>query len=458
MELLQTILITAVTLGILVAVHEYGHFWVARRCGVKVLEFSIGFSLGVFPPLWSRVGRDGTRYVVHAVPLGGYVKMLDEREGPVEPAERHRSFNSKSVRSRMAIVAAGPAANFVLALLAFYLLFLVGVRGVAPVIGAVQPGSVAEAAGLEPGQEIVAVDGEPTATRQAVAMRLLARIGESGEIRISARYPESDIVYESSARVQDWLQDEDEPDLLAGLGLEFLMPEVDPLIGEVVAASAAERAGLLAGDRIRAVDGRSISSWKEWVDAVRASPERRLTLAVERAGTDISVELVPARVTGPQGAAFGQAGVAAAVPEWPAELLRTERYGPLDAWLPALAQTWSLSVFTVDSVRKMIEGLISPKNLSGPITIAKVATASARSGPEAYVSFLALLSISLGVLNLFPIPVLDGGHLMFCLAELVRGRPVPERVQMVGYQIGFVILVGVMILALFNDLSRLAAN
>jgi regulator of sigma E protease len=458
MDLLETILITAVTLGVLVAVHEFGHFWVARRCGVRVLEFSLGFSLGVFPPLWSRVARDGTRYVVHAVPLGGYVKMLDEREGPVAEHERHASFNNQSVGKRIAIVSAGPLANFLLAILAFYVLYMVGVRGVAPVIGAVTPGSIAEAAGLEPGQEIVAVDGEPTATRQAVAMRLLARIGETGELRLAARYPGSDMVYESSAELRDWLKGEDEPDLVAGLGIEFEMPRVEALIGEVVEGSAAERAGLRAGDRVRSVDGHAIGSWEDWVATVRSSPERRLALVVERDGREVDLVLVPARVPGPDGVEIGQAGVSAQVPEWPAEYLRMERYGPFGAWRPALAQAWSLSVFTVDSVRKMIEGLISPKNLSGPITIAKVATASARSGFEAYISFLALLSISLGVLNLLPIPVLDGGHLMFCVAELVRGRPVPERVQMLGYQVGFAILVGVMILALFNDLSRLAAN
>ena len=458
MELLETLLIAAVTLGVLVAVHEYGHFRVARRCGVKVLEFSIGFSLGVLPPLWSRVGRDGTRYVIHAVPLGGYVKMLDEREGPVAEEDRHASFNNQSVGKRMAVIAAGPLANFALAIVAFYVLYMVGVRGVAPVIASVEPGSIAEAAGLEPGQEIVAVDGEPTATRQAVAMRLLARIGESGELALSVRYPGSDMVYESRAKLQDWLKGDDEPDLVGGLGIQFMMPAVEPVIGEVVAGSAAENAGLQAADRIKTVDGNAVPGWEDWVRVVRASPERKLVLGVQRGDAEIVLELVPARAPGPDGAVIGLAGVSAEVPEWPAEYLRTERYGPLDAWRPALGQTASLAVFTLDSLRKMVEGLISPRNLSGPITIAKVATASARSGFEAYISFLALLSISLGVLNLLPIPVLDGGHLMFCLAEWVRGRPVPERVQMLGYQVGFAILVGVMILALFNDLSRLAAN
>lgn len=454
MELLQTIAVTLLTLGVLVAVHEFGHFWVARRCGVRVLRFSIGFGA----PLWRRIGRDGTEYVVAAIPLGGYVKMLDEREGGVDPADLPYAFNRQPVGSRIAIVAAGPLANFLLAIVVFYLLFMAGVRGVAPVIGSVEPGSLAEQAGLRAGQEIVSVDGEPTPTRQVVSMQLLKRLGESGELRIGVREPGFDQVYESTAVLDGWLRDDEDPDLFAGLGVEFLMPVVEPRIAEVLGDSAAERAGILAGDRVLSVDGSAVATWEEWVRVVRASPGTRLQLVVERDGAQLPLELVPERVRQPDGLDVGQAGVSAVVPEWPEEYLRTERYGPLDAWGPALARTWSLSVFTVDSIRKMIEGLISPKNLSGPITIAKVAAASARSGLEAFVGFLALLSISLGVLNLLPIPVLDGGHLLFYAIELLKGSPVSERVQMLGYQVGLLILVGVMALALFNDLSRLVTN
>ncbi|MBP8925805.1 MAG: sigma E protease regulator RseP [Pseudomonadales bacterium] len=454
MDLLQTILITVVTLGILVAVHEYGHFWVARRCGVKVLRFSIGFGKAI----WRHQGRDGTEYVVAAVPLGGYVKMLDEREGPVAGNELGLSFNRKPVLSRMAIVAAGPVANFLLAIVAFYLLYMIGVRGVAPVIGEVRPGSIADAAGLEPGQEIVAIDGAPTRTRQAVAMQLLQRLGESGEIRFSARYPGSELVYETTAHVEDWLKGADEPDLLDGIGIEYLQPVVEPRIAEVMAGSPAAQGGMRSGDRVLEVDGTPVSTWQEWVDLVRSNAGVLLQVKVDRGGAPHLLKLTPASVTREDGSEGGQVGVSVQVPEWPAEYLRMERYGPLQAWTPALEQTWSLSVFTIDSIGKMLEGLISPKNLSGPITIAKVASASARSGFEAYISFLALLSISLGVLNLLPIPVLDGGHLMYCFIEVLKGSPVSERVQMLGYQVGLFILVGVMMLAFYNDLSRLAAN
>jgi len=454
MDLIGTILITLVTLGILVSVHEYGHFWVARRCGVKVLRFSIGFG----KPIWRRTGADGTEYVVAAVPLGGYVKMLDEREGPVAEDQLPFSFNRKPVLSRIAIVAAGPLANFALAILAFYLLYMIGVRGVAPVIGEVRPASVAEAARLEAGQEIVAVDGEHTATRQAVLMQLLKRLGETGEIRFAAKYPDSDIVYESSAHVEDWLKGEDEPDLLDGIGIEFLLPRVDPRVAEVAVDSAAARAGMQAGDLVVSVDGRPVDTWDHWVELVRANAGNRLEVIVDRGGERIDLGLTPAPVRLEDGSVIGQVGVTAQVPEWPEEYLRTDRYGPLGAWAPALTQTWSITRFTVDSVKKMLIGLISPKNLSGPITIAKVAAASARSGLEAWIGFLALLSISLGVLNLLPIPVLDGGHLMYYFIELVKGSPVSERVQMLGYQVGLFILIGVMILAFYNDIQRLAVN
>ena len=456
MDLLYTVLITLVTLGILVAVHEFGHFWVARRCGVKVLRFSIGFGKA----LWRRTARDGTEYVIAAVPLGGYVKMLDEREGPVAQEELAFSFNRKPVSARMAIVAAGPAANFVLAIVAFYVLYMIGVPGLAPVIGDIAPGSVAEAAGLERGQEIIAVDGEPTPTRQAVAMQLLKRLGESGEIRFSVRYPQTQagLTYESSARIEDWLMGEDEPDLLGGLGMSYLIPEVPARVAEVIAGSPAERAGMRAGDLIVAVDGEAVASWEAWVGMVRANPGTALAVEVEREQARVMLRVTPASVQQKDGSRTGQVGVSVAEPQWPPGMLRVDRYGPLAAWRPALAQTWSLAVFTVDSVKKMFEGLISPKNLSGPITIAKVATDSARSGLESYISFLALLSISLGVLNLFPIPVLDGGHLVYYLIEMIKGSPVSERAQMLGYQVGLVILVGVMLLAFYNDINRLAAN
>lgn len=451
MDVLNTVLLTLASLAILVAVHEFGHFWVARRCGVQVQRFSIGFG----PALCSWSDRLGTRYSIAAIPLGGYVKMLDEREGPVSPDELDQAFTQKSPLQRIAIVSAGPIANFLLAILAYWLLYMSGESGLVPVIDEVKPGSIAEVAGLESGQEIVSVDGGETPTRQALAFRLLDRIGDTGSITFAVKYPDSDVIYESEATIVRWLSEQEKPEIYEGLGITLYYPEAEPLVNEVVPESPAAEAGLQAGDRLLRADGLALSTWSDWVDYVRARPEQAIDLELERAGGLIATTLIPASVTLEDGAVVGRVGVAAVAPDMPDYLVRQFSRGPVEAMGAALAKTWDLSLFTLKSIKKILQGLISPKNLSGPITIAKVATASAKSGLESYVSFLALLSVSLGVLNLLPIPVLDGGHLMFYLIELLAGRPVPERVQIVGYQLGLFVVLGIMALALYNDFTRL---
>ncbi len=451
MEMLYTIVITLGTIAVLVAVHEFGHFWVARRCGVKVLRFSIGFGT----PLWRRRDRLGTEYSIAAIPLGGYVKMLDEREGEVPADELDRAFNRKSVLQRIAIVSAGPLANFLLAIVAFWLLFLGGESGYAPVIGEVRHGSVAEVAGLEPGQEILAVDGEPTPTWQALSFRLLDRIGDSGGIRFTVKYPGSDVTYDSEGRLDRWLADEEEPDLFAGLGITLYTPPVPPVVDEVVPDGAAERIGMQPGDRILRADGTDMSRWLDWVEYVRARPGQPIALEYERDGRLVHAQIVPESVTDEEGRIIGRVGLGVRPPEMPPELLRRFERGPVAALGAGIERTGELVAFTLNSIQKMVMGLISPKNLSGPITIAKVATASAKSGLESYIGFLALLSVSLGVLNLLPIPVLDGGHLLFYTLELLAGRPVPERIQALGYQVGLLLVLGIMFFALYNDFSRL---
>lgn len=440
-----------VTVAVLVTVHEYGHFWVARRCGVKVLRFSIGFGKSLYS--W----RDslGTEYVIAAIPLGGYVKMLDEREGDVDEAELDKAFNRKPVLQRIAVVAAGPLANFILAILAFWLVYFAGETGYAPVVGAVEKGSIADVAGLEEGQEIVAVDGKETPTWQALNFHLLDRIGESGSIRFSVRYSDSDVTYDSLGELEEWLADAETPDLVGGLGITLFRPPVPARLADVVADSPAARAGLEAGDLVLSADKQAVADWSAFVTYVRARPGQSITLEVERDGGVEWLEVTPARQTAADGQSVGQVGVSVAIPEWPEQWIRTFEYGPITALGVAVKRTGELSLFTLTSIKKMLMGLISPKNLSGPITIAKVATASAKSGLESYVAFLALLSISLGVLNLLPIPVLDGGHLLYYCVELLAGRPVPERIQLLGYQLGLFIILGVMGLALYNDFARL---
>jgi regulator of sigma E protease len=452
MDLLQTILITLGTLAILVAVHEFGHFWVARRCGVKVLRFSIGFGR----PLARWHDSQGTEYTLAAIPLGGYVKMLDEREGEVPADELDRAFNRKPVLQRIAVVAAGPLANFLLAIVAYWGLFLAGESGYAPVIGEVEAGSVADLAGLEAGQEIVAVDGRETPTWQALSFRLLERIGDTGEIRFTARYPDSDIRYESNARLDAWLAGEEEPDLLGGIGIELYTPPIEPRANEIVPGGAAERAGLAVGDLVLSADGRPMALWEDWVGYVRERPGQPIDLRVRREdGSEFETRIVPEPATTDAGETIGRIGMAVAVPPMPDHLRREFERGPIAALGAGIQRTGELVAFTLESVRKMLQGLISPKNLSGPITIAKVASTSAKSGLESYIGFLALLSVSLGVLNLLPIPVLDGGHLLYYTVELVAGRPVPERIQVVGYQVGLFLVISLMALALYNDFARL---
>lgn len=451
MELVNTVLITIFTLALLVTVHEYGHFWVARRCGVKVLRFSIGFGR----TLYSWHDSLGTEYIIALIPLGGYVKMLDEREGEVAEAELDQAFNRKPVLQRIAVVAAGPLANFALAIFAYWMIFISGETGVAPIVGKVEVGSVAEVAGLESGQEIVAVDGKPTPTRQALSFNLLDRIGDSGPIEFSVRYPGSDVVYESRGQLHNWLSEQEQPDLFGGLGITMYRPEIPAVIDEVVVGSAAYKAGLLSGDTILSADGEEMKQWMDWVEYVRARAEQPITIKVEREAALLELQITPAKILSDDGEVYGQVGVSVAIPEWPSHMLREFEYNPASALLAAVKRTGELSMFTLTSIKKMIMGIISPKNLSGPITIAKVASASAKSGIEAFVSFLALLSISLGVLNLLPIPVLDGGHLLYYVIEWLAGRPVPEKVQIVGYQMGLFIILGVMALALYNDFARL---
>ncbi|MBD8591890.1 sigma E protease regulator RseP [Pseudomonas sp. CFBP 8758] len=449
MSALYMIIGTLVALGVLVTFHEFGHFWVARRCGVKVLRFSVGFGT----PLLRWHDRQGTEFVVAAIPLGGYVKMLDEREGDVPADQVEQSFNRKSVRQRIAIVAAGPAANFLLALVFFWLLAMLGTQQLKPVVGSVEPGSIAATAGLMAGEEIVAVDGESTAGWAAVNLQMVRRLGETGALQLTVREPGSSNEATRSLALNQWLQGSDEPDPIRSLGIRPWRPALAPILAELDPNGPAQAAGLRTGDRLLALDGQPLGDWQQVVDLVRERPDSRIVLRVERdnAPLDVPVNLVSKG----EGKAAGYLGAGVKPVEWPPQMLRKVSYGPLDAVVEGARRTWTMSVLTLDSLKKMLFGELSVKNLSGPITIAKVAGASAQSGFGDFLNFLAYLSISLGVLNLLPIPVLDGGHLLFYLIEWVRGRPVSDRVQGWGIQIGISLVVGVMLLALINDLGRL---
>jgi regulator of sigma E protease len=451
MGLLQTVLATLVTLGVLVTIHEWGHFWVARRCGVKVLRFSIGFG----KPLWLRVGRDGTEYSIAAIPLGGYVRMLDEREGEVPAALRSQAFNNKPVLQRIAIVAAGPLVNLLFAALAYWFLFIYGVSALVPMVGDVRPDSPAARAGVEPGYELLAVDGNPVRSWNEVNLSLAARVGESGRIELLLGAPQQGYARSYSVPVERWAVELERESPVTALGLIPWQPEIPAVIGLLAEGGRAAAAGLQVGDRVLEVDGEAVADWIDFVHRVQAAPEQPLQLKLKRGGRIVMLELVPQSRTLADGRVQGYIGAGVAPVEYPESMRRTLSYGPVDALVVAVEKTGQMISLTLDAIGKMIAGVISVKNLSGPITIAKVAGASAASGLESFVSFLAYLSVSLGVLNLLPIPMLDGGHLLYYAIELVRGRPVSEQLQMLGLKIGMALLFGLMAVAIFNDLARL---
>ena len=454
-----SVLALIVTLGILVTVHEFGHFWVARRCGVKVLRFSIGFGKAV--KTW--IGKDGVEYVLAPIPLGGYVKMLGQEDtsstvGDVPLSQRHLSFAYKPLWQRMAIVAAGPVANFLLAIFVLWIINVsYGISGVAPVINGVLEESPAYVAGLRTGDEILAVDGKETIIWRQVTMQLLARLGETGNLVFTIDPVDSNRLRDVSIPVISWMGDETAPNPVSNLGIVQI--EIPAIIAGVVAEGRAESGGLLAGDEIVSVNGRAIRGWTHWVEVIRANPELELDTVVKREGIETAIMLRPATRTLEDGSVIGSIGAYVQETSFselvPPEMLREISYNPISAIQTALQETWDKSVFILMSVKKMVVGLISVKNINGPITIAQIAGQTASYGLDVYLGFLALLSISLGVLNLLPIPILDGGHLMYYMIEAVIRRPVPERIQAWGLQLGLLLISGIMVLAIYNDVSRL---
>ncbi|WGL16589.1 RIP metalloprotease RseP [Microbulbifer bruguierae] len=451
LDILQTAVWALVALGVLVSFHEFGHFIVARWCGVKVLRFSVGFGRR----LVSRYDRHGTEFTVAAIPLGGYVKMLDEREGNVAPEELDRAFNRKSVWARMAIAAAGPVANFLLAIVLFWGVFLGGTSGPVPVVDEVEAGSLAAYAGLEKGQEILAIDDQPTPTWQALNWQLAKRLGESGDIKFSVRYPDSTLEYHMYADIDSWLSGREVADPLKEIGVKLWVPQVSMTLSQVVSGSPAERGGLQVGDEIVASDGRDFTTWDSWTSYIKARPEQAVAVTVVRDGAERSFTLTPDEVVLDNGERIGRIGVLPTAASWPEDKVRRYHYGLLGALSKGLDETWNKTAFTLDSLKKLLFGQLSTRNLSGPITIAKVAGTSADAGWQSFLSLLALLSISLGVLNLLPIPVLDGGHLLYYGIEAIKGSPVSEKVQMIGMQVGMAMVLGIMALALYNDILRL---
>jgi regulator of sigma E protease len=453
MSLLHTVAAFVVALGVLIVVHEYGHYLAARLCNVRVLRFSIGFGRPLV--LW-RVGRERTEWVVAAIPFGGYVKMLDEREGPVAPEEVARAFNRQSVGRRALIVAAGPAFNFLFAIAVYTALFLIGLPEARPVLAEPPPGSAASRAGLRAGDSVRAIDGESIATWQEMRWRLI----QAALARETPRLEVSRADGTVEMRVLDLREvrsEEVEGDALERLGLRLYRPPLAPVLGRIVAGSAAERAGLRAGDRVLAIDDVPVTTWEDLVRAVRAQPIGTLEFRIEREGAVHELRVSPDSVA-EGGVRIGRIGAAPRIEADAERFLVVVRHGPAEALARAVTKTWDIALFSLKMLGRMLLGEVSWRHLSGPVTIADYAGQSAQMGWVPYVTFLALVSIGLGVLNLLPIPLLDGGHLMYYAAEIVKGSPVSERSMELGQRLGLALLLVLMAFAFYNDLNRLISG
>ena len=444
MHLINTLFAFVVALGTLIVAHEFGHYIVARLCGVKVLRFSVGFGR---PLLSRRFGKDQTEWVLAAFPLGGYVKMVDEREGEVAPAELSRAFNRQPVHKRFAIVLAGPVANFILAVFVYWLLFMHGLPGARPVIDAPLTGTPAAVA-FHGGETIVSVAGKPVRTWEEVRLALLKAAVGRHSVEVDVR-DDDGALQVHTLDLSGMEPDKVNSDFLDAVGLQPLKGGPKPVVETVVAGGAAERAGVRAGDRVLAINGAPINGWDSLVKSIRANPGAPLEIAIRRASGERAVLRVTPDTAQENGTAVGKIGVGPFINvQYPA--------GP--ALWQGVKKTWDMSVFTLEMLGRMVIGEVSLKNLSGPITIADYAGQSAQMGWMAYVSFIALISISLGVLNLLPVPVLDGGHLMYYIAEIIRGRPVSDRTLELGQRVGMVVLFSLMAFALYNDIYRLVGG
>ena len=449
-----------VALGILVTAHEYGHFWVARKCGIKVERFSVGFGKAI----WKRTAKDGTEYVIAMIPLGGYVKMLDERVEDVPEHLLDQAFNRKSVWQRIAVVAAGPIANFLFAILVLFIMYFIGVPSLKPVIDGTKPDSPASKIIVNQPTQILAVDGKSVRDWEEVNLALVGEIGaEQLSVRVAPLSRNIDATDEFAANqgrtyrldTSDWKFDPDKESPISALGLNIYRPSVEPIVAQVVEGSAAQLAGVLEGDKILGIGDQPYKNWSEFVTLVQDSPDKPLNLMIERGENFISLQVTPKAVKNADGKLVGIVGIAPKQPKWPENMRIQMEYGIVGSFTNALSRTWELTAVSLKTMAKLFTGDVSVKSLSGPISIAQGAGRSADYGFVRFLGFLALISVSLGIINLMPVPILDGGHLLFYFIEVITGKPVPEKVQDFGFKIGAALLLMLMSVALFNDFSRL---
>ncbi|WP_333614866.1 RIP metalloprotease RseP [Psychrobacter sp.] len=457
MTFLLTLLAAIFVLGPLIALHEWGHYIVARLCGVKVLTYSIGFGPKLFG--WTSK-KSGIDYRISALPLGGYVKMLDEREGEVAADELHLAFNRQHPLKKIAVVAAGPIMNFVIAIALFWVLFMTPSEQLATKIGQVLPDTPAAMAQLPVGDKIVAIDGYEVQTWEGINYRLAGRMGETDNVSVTLQSEAtgSNATKTYQAPFKEFMQGAAQgKDALSSFGMIPWQPNIAPIVGNLTPDGAASRQGLQVGDRITVINGKEITDWISATRIIRDNPETLLNFTVLRDGKQVQLSIMPQGKKDNLGNDYGQIGAMVAESEIviPDAYKTTVVYGPGESLIKSFEKTEQLAVMTVSSMGKMLSGMIGLENLSGPITIAKVAKQSFDISWQMVLSTAALISLSLAVLNLLPIPVLDGGHIVYYLIELIRGKPLSEGVQMVGLNIGLLLLAGFMVLAIGNDISRL---
>ncbi|NBS16458.1 MAG: RIP metalloprotease RseP [Gammaproteobacteria bacterium] len=452
-ELLHTLFFFLIALIVLIAVHEFGHYWVARRLGVRVLRFSLGFGTVIWRH--QKTPMD-TEFTLSALPLGGYVRMVDEREAPVAEADLPYAFNRKPLSVRSAVVLAGPLFNFLLAILIYWVTLMWGETGTRPVVGEVVQGTIAGFAGFQEDDEILEVDDTPTPTWVLAVGGIMERLLDEEPIPVKVKTAAGEVRDLSVVKPQDV---GNQPEAVyQRLGLKPKEPSLEPVIERIVAGSAAEQAGLKAGDRILKADDQIIKTWKAWVDYVRVRPGQVIEAVIERNDVAVDLQLTPAAVDSAEGT-IGQIGAAVKVPEDLKKSMEVDyRLGPWSALVAAIKRTGTYSFATLKMAGRMLIGKAAVENLSGPISIAQYAGQSASLGMIQFLKFLALVSISLGVLNLLPIPVLDGGHLLFYGAEAIMGRPLHEKTQIRFQQMGMAILLLLMVLGFYLDIGRLFAS
>ena len=452
MTIFLTIIAFIFALGLLIVFHEFGHYLVARLCNVKVLRFSVGFGRPLIRKYW---GRDKTEWVIAAFPIGGYVKMLDEREGKVAPEDLPRSFNRMTVSRRFAIVSAGPIANFLLAILLYWFLFMYGVSGMKPTLGQVTPGSPAAIANFEAGETLVKIGDELVTTWQDARWVLLSKaIERTPALSVETLSPDNKITWRT-LNLNELNADDLDADFLKKIGLNVYQPEIKPIIAQVIPNGIGDRAGLLINDEILSVNEKEIVQWKDLVQQIQNNPGNLLVMKIQRNDTMVSVKIIP-ELTTRNGRQIGKVGIGPKIDHSKIKDLLVEvSYPASTAMEKAINKTWETSIFTLQMLWKMVMGEVSIKNVSGPITIADYAGKSAQMGVASYLGFLALISISLGVLNLLPIPLLDGGHLMYYVVEIIKGSPLSERAMEIGQQMGMMMLFTLMAFAIYNDINRL---